>query len=414
MTALVSVLNKRGAAMAADSAMTVSGNGNTKIYNNEQKIFPLSNSNPIGVMICNNLSFLNTPLSLVFELYKSERGERKFSSLTGYVEDFVEYLQSLRSLQSNDLKNVFYQNEFIQLIRSFKSLVEENIQIQNKNSNLTEVEVTQNAYLMALNTWKEAVIDEEINPRLKNFSKEDYLKYIVEPNEEVFKSFQEDFPDMTEEYWNRIIEYCYRDLVNNTFGGYQGSEIIFVGYGENDIFPASQRLYLLGIVGDILKYNIEEISEISHHNSAEIRPFAQTDVMITLMKGVSPKSDSEYRDATVELEESIVNEIFSLLEKEKVSPEIIESVKNLDFDKIHERYNDRIAKFIHENFVSGVVDALECFNLEEMAKMAENLIAVTNLQRHISSSEESVGGPIEVASITKTGGFKWVKHYNLA
>ena len=57
MTALVGVLNKRGAVMAADSAMTVSGNGNTKIYNNEQKIFPLSNSNPIGVMICNNLSF---------------------------------------------------------------------------------------------------------------------------------------------------------------------------------------------------------------------------------------------------------------------------------------------------------------------------------------------------------------------
>ena len=50
------------------------------------------------------------------------------------------------------------------------------------------------------------------------------------------------------------------------------------------------------------------------------------------------------------------------------------------------------------------------YNLEEMAKMAENLIAVTNLQRHISSSEESVGGPIEVAIITKTGGFKWIKH----
>lgn len=60
-----------------------------------------------------------------------------------------------------------------------------------------------------------------------------------------------------------------------------------------------------------------------------------------------------------------------------------------------------------------MVTALDLFNLEEMAKMAENLIAVTNLQRHISSSEESVGGPIEVAIITKTGGFKWIKHYNL-
>ena len=32
-----------------------------------------------------------------------------------------------------------------------------------------------------------------------------------------------------------------------------------------------------------------------------------------------------------------------------------------------------------------------------------------NKKRHIISSEESVGGPIDVAVITKTDGFKWVK-----
>lgn len=60
-------------------------------------------------------------------------------------------------------------------------------------------------------------------------------------------------------------------------------------------------------------------------------------------------------------------------------------------------------------YVDGVLDAVECFSVREMALMAENLISVTGLQRHFSSSEESVGGPVNVAVITKTEGFQWVK-----
>lgn len=104
MTALVGILNKRGAAIAADSAMTVFGNDSSKIYNNEQKIFPFSNKNPIRVMVCNNLNFLTTPWALIFELYKAERGNKKFLSLTGYVEDFMEFLSSLKNLQTQEEK----------------------------------------------------------------------------------------------------------------------------------------------------------------------------------------------------------------------------------------------------------------------------------------------------------------------
>ena len=57
-----------------------------------------------------------------------------------------------------------------------------------------------------------------------------------------------------------------------------------------------------------------------------------------------------------------------------------------------------------------MVDAVESFNVEDMVDMAESFISITNLQRHISSSEESVGGPVDVAVITKSEGFVWVKH----
>ena len=51
MTAIVGILNKRAAVMAADSAVTVSNGNGIKIYNTATKIFRLSVEPPIGVMI---------------------------------------------------------------------------------------------------------------------------------------------------------------------------------------------------------------------------------------------------------------------------------------------------------------------------------------------------------------------------
>ena len=41
--------------------------------------------------------------------------------------------------------------------------------------------------------------------------------------------------------------------------------------------------------------------------------------------------------------------------------------------------------------------------------MAENLVSITNLQRHFTSDEETVGGPVDVAIITRNEGFVWIK-----
>ena len=48
-----------------------------------------------------------------------------------------------------------------------------------------------------------------------------------------------------------------------------------------------------------------------------------------------------------------------------------------------------------------------------MAEMAESLISLTFLKRRMMSSEETVGGPVDVAIISKSDGFVWIKrkHY---
>ncbi|MET3659609.1 hypothetical protein MKY15_19615 [Sporosarcina sp. FSL K6-1540] len=49
----------------------------------------------------------------------------------------------------------------------------------------------------------------------------------------------------------------------------------------------------------------------------------------------------------------------------------------------------------------------------ELAEMAEALVNLTSFRRKASGSLETVGGPIDVAVITKGDGFVWIKrkHY---
>ena len=50
---------------------------------------------------------------------------------------------------------------------------------------------------------------------------------------------------------------------------------------------------------------------------------------------------------------------------------------------------------------------------EEMAALAEALVDTTSLRRKMDSQLETVGGPIDVAIISKSDGFVWIKrkHY---
>jgi hypothetical protein len=50
---------------------------------------------------------------------------------------------------------------------------------------------------------------------------------------------------------------------------------------------------------------------------------------------------------------------------------------------------------------------------DELGAMAESLVNLTKFKRRVSSAQETVGGPIDVAVITKGDGFVWVKrkHY---
>ena len=92
MTAEIAIINRGAVTLAADSVMTVSVGGRRKVYTSADKIFEISENDPIGLMIYNNLEFMGSPLDVLIKQFRSKLGEKRFASVDECAESFFSYI----------------------------------------------------------------------------------------------------------------------------------------------------------------------------------------------------------------------------------------------------------------------------------------------------------------------------------
>jgi len=73
----------------------------------------------------------------------------------------------------------------------------------------------------------------------------------------------------------------------------------------------------------------------------------------------------------------------------------------------------KLANYIEETYSSPVTTVISMLPKDELAAMAESLVNLTSFKRKVTMESETVGGPIDVAVISKGDGFIWIKrkHY---
>lgn len=78
-----------------------------------------------------------------------------------------------------------------------------------------------------------------------------------------------------------------------------------------------------------------------------------------------------------------------------------------------ETLTDSIREHLQSKHIGPLLDTVAVMPKEELAVLAEALVNLTSIKRKISREVETVGGPIDVAVISKGDGFVWIrrKHY---
>ena len=414
MTAIVGILNKRGAIMAADSAVTVTNGDRTKIYNTATKIFRMSLENPVGVMIFSSSEFIGTPWDVIFKLYRDTRGKQSFNTLEEYAKNFVDFLSAENYFSSVKSQKDYFISELSKFYYTIRDEVLDDY--QSKIDNMTEEEASEVDSDVILRSMLESKLkyaaelysEKGINPEFEDYTIDNLRSYGNENFKELMELCEEDsMPiDLRQQWEESFLAYI------RSQNYYKGSGIVFVGYGSKDIYPSILPIYISGAFDHRLRYyfDVDSAESVTTDDRAFICPFAQTDVMMTLMKGVAPDLfeviDSQHEKSMQKVKDDIVGK----LAEANVPQDVIDMVVESTLDKIQEEFQKKVLDYIQEEYIDGIIDAVDSFSIDDMANMGESLVSVTNLQRHISSSDESVGGPIDVAVITRSEGFIWIKH----
>ena len=78
-----------------------------------------------------------------------------------------------------------------------------------------------------------------------------------------------------------------------------------------------------------------------------------------------------------------------------------------------EDFDDNLERFLKDRHREAIMSVVELLPKEELADMVESLVSLTSLKRRMTPGAETVGGPVDVAVLSKGDGFVWIKrkHY---
>ena len=388
MTAIVGVLNKHAVALAADSAVTIGGG--RKILNSANKIYALSKYHPVAVAIYGNAEFVGTPWEIIIKEFRKKIGNKPSSKLIDYPSQFFKFL--------SENHHFCCEQESLQVLKdnlsSFYSFV-----LERGNNNSESI--------------KNVLLEFEMRPStpfLHSFTK-DHILYLE-------KKLNKELNDICNELLNlgvqmereRIFNVLISVLTNNLPPTLSG--LVFVGYGEKEYFPVLCHYKVGNLINDTLALLPPETVVINKQNPSAICPFAQTDVMRTILEGVSPEMQEIFKNSLTSTFNQIITNLADLIDKngDVVLADKIRKIDIVPFQRAFYRYSSQAQRTLCTTpFVQSVIS----LEKEDLADFAESLITLTSLKRKVSMDQETVGGPVDVMVISKGDGIIWMKrkHY---
>lgn len=130
----------------------------------------------------------------------------------------------------------------------------------------------------------------------------------------------------------------------------------------------------------------------------------------TFMEGIDPglkRVNEKYLGDIFQKLPDVIAGAIKGLQKEK--KDVITSALRKVSKSLYSDYHQRIEKYKQDKYIHPVISVVSILPKDELASMAESLVNLTMFKQKVSIGAETVGGPIDVAIISKGDGFVWIK-----
>lgn len=408
MTAEIAILNKLGVALAADSLVTITSSRGEKTYNTSSKLFTLSKFHPVGVLTYGSVEIDTLPFEIIVKEFRERLGRASKPTLADYSNDLIKFIRSFTPSDSEtDRRN------FLSIAEDHALTLDQRFRRECRIRKLTRdrtaftsdmkdvmAEILSEAEMDIARTGKFSALD-HIKP---SAIQERYDGLISKAVEKVFSDPKPESATVA-----RIEEVILNWILSNKISDISCG-IVVAGYGKDEHYPAVIDHETEGKICGVLKIATRPEVRVDHDNQSAIRAYAQRSAADLFIRGVDPSYQRFIDDGVRDLLPGLAEEVATHLA-------IVDRTK---IDAIKEVFRNRAAGFIdgmcehrRARFIDPLHDAVDFLDKPELATLAENLVSLTALKQKISLDLETVGGPIDVAVISKHDGFIWIKrkHY---
>ncbi|MDB5658913.1 MAG: hypothetical protein JWS10_1528 [Cypionkella sp.] len=401
VTSEICLMNRLGVVLAADSATTVTyWNGNAdevRYFKGANKIFQLTDHHPVGIMIYNSVDALHVPWEVVIKEFRRTLGSKSFNSVAGYADEFLTFINNDQRIFPAEARRAEFEDVLNRSI--LKVLV--NFREDHKAGKVADLR----AYFD--NLLQNGLVDQDkVKFNLQNIS-----------------SLRQIFGDATQEKFNEwlgIIELTFEPLSEPEIDIILGialediksispsTGLVMAGFGDHSVFPEVVHLKNCQFWYDHFCESERVLEGTSYDVPAIISGYAQTSMIDTLRMGFSDdvlgsiaRDSTKHCDALVD---SVAASVGGVVSEEDKSAFVGKAVKQI-IDGLFDYA--RAQHYVPLRRVVGVLP------IDEMSTLAETLINLQSLKEKVTKPSETVGGPVDVAAITRSEGLVWVKrkHY---
>jgi hypothetical protein len=401
VTSEVCLMNRLGVVLAADSATTVKyWNGNAeevRYFKGANKIFQLSERQPIGIMIYNAVDALRVPWEVIIKEFRGELGAKTFNTIEGYADEFIAFINRDQRLFPADARKAEFEEVLGRAILKFLIRFHED----KKNGKVVDLVV-----FFSDSAANSKVDQSEIKFDLANIGQLRQLfgPFVQAKYDEWLAAFTLTYSALSDPEIDYLISIALREVRATS----PSTGLVLAGFGDHSVFPEVVHLKSCQFWFDHFSEFERVCDGTSYDVPALVSGYAQTSMIDTLRLGFSDDVlGSVASDARSKCSD-LVDQVAASLGGNVAEPDrtkLVDATVDKMVDALFEH-----AWAQHALPLRRVVGVLP---LDEMSTLAETLINLQSLKEKVTKPSETVGGPVDVAAITRAEGLVWVKrkHY---
>ncbi len=393
--------------MAADSAVTLIGDGTVVVRNERRKLFNLMAGQPVGLMFFGMAEIMGHPWDQLIEHYQKTVKPAPLPHVRDYAAGFVTMLDHLEEFFPQNRQTDEYKRLLASVFRYVLQLAQF-LRQSAKAGNLGDGAILEQAIA---EVWRDYQFLGDGTPRAD------------------LACFPEGFGQKVRQAHGGVIG----ELINYGFGSYglgqqalsqlqdiaifcvvkdvfleEVTGLVFAGFGTEDRYPVVTTWYISAVVLGIVKRAEASHDGIDSEIKSNIHLFADSQVTTAFIRGIDFNLERQVFGGVGVLMQMLVNQVVDAIPAEAAARESVRSRFQGEVVPYYlDVFQNMIAEYQQRTFVAPVLRVLEVATRGELGETARELVSLNVFKKRITAQRETVGGAIDVAVISRDDGFQW-------